>query len=71
MVLSVIRLVAFGLVFTSLLYLGSYVFFAAGRQSSGDGDFHIILKGIPLVLGLALGIKSRAIARRLTEDLDD
>jgi hypothetical protein len=70
-VLFVIRLAAFGLVFTSLLYLASSAYFTVGRQSSGESVFQMILKGIPLLLGIVLWIKSYAIARKLTEDFDD
>jgi hypothetical protein len=70
-VLFVIRLVAFGLVFTSLLYLSSYLFFAVGRESSGEGTVSLALKSLPLILGIILWIKSHALAKKLTEDFDD
>ena len=70
-VVFVIRLAAFGLVFTSLLYLASYTFFAVEKKSSGEGVFPLTLKSIPLVLGIVLWIKSYAIARKLTKDFDD
>jgi len=70
-VLFVVRLAAFGLVFTSLLYLSSYVFFAVEKQSSGEGALSLTLKSTPFFLGIVLWIKSHAIARKLTKDFDD
>ncbi len=70
-VLSVLRLVAAGLILTSLVYLSSFVFFAVGRKASGEGFFPVMLKGVPMILGVILWMRSYAIARKLTEDFDD
>ena len=70
-VLFVIRLVAFGLTFTSLLYLSSYALLAFEKKSSGEGNLWMILKAIPFLAGVILWIKSYAIARKLTEDFDE
>ena len=69
--MSVLRLAALGLVMTSLLYLGSYVFFAVERKGSGESWFVTGLKAVPLVFGVALWIKSRAIADHFTKDFDE
>jgi hypothetical protein len=65
-----IRLVAFGFVLFSLIFLGSEIFFLKTHRKSAS-VLSIVLKAIPFLAGVALWIKSYAIAKNLTKDLDD
>jgi hypothetical protein len=66
---SVIRLVAFVLVVMSFfLYAADLYLFLSHRPVPGPG--WMVLKGVPFLIGLLLFWKSRALAERLTKDLD-
>jgi len=90
---AVVRLIAFGLMVTSLLlfveelmHLFNYGGFTGGFNggfNNGDVDMNgshyvvfrvapgkLFLKGIPFLIGLILFWKSRALAERLTKDLN-
>ncbi len=67
--LFVIRLIAFGLIVLSAVYLGSYLFYWMAHKKIADGIFLRFLKSLPLIFGLVLLLKARAIAEKLTEDL--
>jgi hypothetical protein len=66
---SVLRLIAFGCIILSLaLYSSDYFLYLSYRPLPGRGL--LALKGVPLLAGLVLGWKARALAERLTRDLD-
>ena len=69
--LFLIRLVAFGLILFTVLWVALSVFASkAGKQP--EAGWHVLaLKVVPGVLGLFLFAKSGAIARRLTEDFEE
>ena len=67
--LSVLRLVAFGCIILSLAFYSSDFFlYLAHKPVSGPGV--LALKGAPFLAGIILYWKARAIAERLTRDLD-
>jgi hypothetical protein len=77
---AVIRLVAFASVVISLLLFADDLYLQFNAHGF-DTDLHgthyvvihvhtLILKAIPLIIGLILFWKSRALAERLTKDLD-
>jgi hypothetical protein len=68
--LFLIRLIAFGCIMTSLLLLGSYIFYLKTGRHPADGVLSLILKTLPLIIGVVLLVKGYAIAKKLTEDLD-
>jgi len=66
---SVIRLVAFVLVVASLFLYGADLYLRAShRPMSAPG--WLVLKAVPLVIGLLLYWKCRVLAERFTKDLD-
>jgi hypothetical protein len=66
---SVIRLIAFALVVIScFLYADDLYLFLSHRPAPRSG--RLALKAIPFLIGLILYWKSRALAVRLTKDLD-
>jgi len=68
-VLSVLRLVAFGCIILSLAFYSSdYFLYLSHRPLPGPG--RLALKGAPLLAGLVLYWKGRALAIRLTRDLE-
>jgi hypothetical protein len=68
-VLSVIRLVAAGFIFVSLaLYLPDLFLWLSHHPA--HHAFILVLKAVPLVIGVVLYWKSDAIAEQLTKDLD-
>jgi hypothetical protein len=69
--LLLIRMVAFAFILVGLLLLSSYVFYAVGQKKPEGGIIWILLKAIPVLIGLVLLLKSGAIARKLTEDFDE
>jgi hypothetical protein len=68
--LFLIRLIAFGCIMTSLLLLGSYVFYLKGDRHPEGGVLSLIVKTLPLIIGAVLLVKSYAIAKKLTQDFD-
>jgi hypothetical protein len=67
--LSVLRLIAFGCIVLSLAFYSSdYFLYLSHRRVPGLGL--LALKGAPLLAGLVLYWKGRALAVRLTRDLD-
>jgi len=69
--LFLIRLVAFGFILFSLLQLSTYLFYFFGEKKPAGSALSILLKTLPLVIGLVLLLKSYKIARKLTEDFDE
>ena len=66
---SVIRLIAFVCVATSFfLYTADLYLFVSHRALPSPG--RLVLKAVPFLAGLILYWKSRAMALRLTKDLD-
>ncbi len=79
--LFTIRLVACGLMIISLALCSPDIFLYLLHHSSAfsqyfqheaqpSGPVMLILKGIPMVLGLAVYAKSKAMAAHLTKDLE-
>ena len=67
--LSVIRLIAAGLIVLSLcLYLPDLFLWLSHRPRHHAGI--LVLKAVPLVIGLVIYWKSDGLAKRLTKDLD-
>jgi hypothetical protein len=67
--LSVLRLIAFGCIILSLAFYSSdYFLYLSHRPLPGPGL--LALKGAPLLAGLVLYWKGRALAARLTRDLE-
>ena len=66
-----IRLIAFSLMLFSSLYLGAYFFASRAGNRPDDGIFLMSLKTLPLLIGLFLMIRSSAIAKKLTEDIEE
>ena len=66
-----IRLLAFGLMLFSALYLGAYFFALRTGKEPDESILLMSLKTVPLLIGFVLLVKSSAIARRLTEDLEE
>lgn len=69
--LLVVRLVAFALVFFPALLAISDFFDSKLHHREAAGGFSIAWKASLLLVGLVLLVKSDAIARKLTQDLDD
>jgi hypothetical protein len=68
-VLSLLRLVAFGCIILSLAFYSSdYFLYLSRKPVSVPG--RLALKGIPFFAGLILYWKARALAVRLTRDLE-
>ena len=79
--LFTIRLVACGLMIISLALYSTDIFLYLSHHYSAfsqyfshepppSGTVMLVLKGIPMVLGLAVCIKSKALAVHLTKDLE-
>ena len=69
--LFVIRLMAFGLIILGATLAGSSFFYVVARKSAHDSAGGWALKILPLLGGFVLWLKSGAIARKLTEGLDE
>lgn len=69
--LLLIRLVAFGFILFSILQMGAYFLMVRTDKTPEDSLVMISLKTIPLLIGLAVLIKSSAIAKKLTEDFEE
>ena len=69
--LLVVRLVAFALVLVPGLLVISDFFDSKLHHGSGSNVFSLAWKGALFIAGTMLLIKSDAIAKKLTEDLDD
>jgi hypothetical protein len=66
---AIIRLIAFALAVTSfLLYTGDILAFVEHQPLPRPAV--LALKGVPFLAGIVLAIKSRALAGRLTRDMD-
>ena len=68
--LLLVRLVASGLMLFGLITLGLYLM-KSFLDKSGVPTGRCLLSGIATALGLAILIKSSAIASRLTQDFDE
>ncbi len=66
----VIRLIAFGFILFGALPLGAN-YFAHRQHKPSAGIFWIALEILSLLLGLVLLFKSGALAKKLTEDLEE
>jgi hypothetical protein len=69
--LFVIRMIAFGCILFTVVYFGLYFMATKVNKKPSEGPPSLVLKGMPLLVGLVLWAKSYAIAKRVTEDLDD
>jgi hypothetical protein len=68
--LLLIRLVASGFILFGLINLAFYLL----KHFLAKTDLQVVrclLSGVPVVIGLAIFIKSSAIANRLTQDFDE
>lgn len=66
---AVIRLVAFALVLITFFLCADDIYLYLSKRIMPRRGI-LFLKAIPLVFGLALACKSRALAAHLTKDLD-
>jgi len=66
----IIRLVAFAFILFGALPLG-LDYFARRQQQPAAGTFWLFLEIFSLLLGVVLLIKSREIAKKLTENFDE
>jgi hypothetical protein len=69
--LFLIRLVALALIFISLLFMGGYAMSWMLQRPVNAKWSLVLLETLPFIVGFLLLFKASAIARRLTEDLDD
>ena len=68
--LLLVRLVASGLMLFGVLTLALYLF-KSYLDKSDVPTGRCLLSGIPIIVGLAILVKSSAIAGRLTQDFDE
>jgi hypothetical protein len=68
-VLSIIRLIAFGAIVFSVCLLSSDVFLYFSHRPT-SGALFLVLKGLPFLAGIVLFWKSSDMADHLTKDLD-
>ncbi|MBC8001470.1 MAG: hypothetical protein H7X97_02680 [Opitutaceae bacterium] len=67
----VIRLTAGGLIMWSVIEIGFYAFATILHRKYSGGFWSWFIMVVPLLTGLILMVKSRSLARKLTEDFDD
>ena len=66
-----IRLAAAGLIMWSVIEIGLRTFAKILHRAYTGGFWSWFVMVVPLLVGLVLMIKSRSLARKLTEDFDD
>ena len=67
----VIRLTAGGLIMWSVIEIGLFVFARILHRTNAGGFWSWCVMVVPLLTGFVLLVKSRSLARKLTEDFDD